>query len=131
MPQNIPAFFVHSLAVSVAGPLVGVVLFFVVMPSMLWTLIFLPLVLLGAYQIGLIPAFLTSIVLFFARTHLKRPLAALVTAIAAATFGAAWVYWLVPVGQNHSLHITLIAVSAAASLFFSVPKWDGRQPLGQ
>lgn len=131
MPRGTLVFLQHSLAVSVAGPLVGMVLFFVILPGMLVTLIFLPLVLLGAYQIGLVPAFLTSIVLFFTRTRLKRSLAVVVTALAAAAFGAVWTYWVIPVGKDHRLHITIIGVAAAASLFFSIPKWDGRQPLGQ
>ena len=130
MPRGTIAFIQHSLAVSVAGPLAGMVLYFVIAPGMLVTLVFLPVVLLGAYQIGLIPAFLTSIVLFFARTRLKRSLAVLVTAIAAATFGAIWAYWMFPVDTDHRLHMKISVVSAAASLMFSIPKWDGRQPLG-
>jgi hypothetical protein len=129
MPRGTMAFLQHTLTVSVAGPLVGTGLVFLVVPGMLVTVIFLPFVLLGAYQVGLVPAFLTSIVLFFARMRLRKPMAVLVSAVAAAMFGAIWTYWIIPVGMNHHLHWTIIAISAAASLFFSIPKWDGRQPL--
>lgn len=129
MTRGALAFLQHSLAVSVAGPLVGMVLFFVIAPGMLVTLFWLPLVLLAAFQIGLVPAFLTSIVLFFARTRLERIWTVLVTAVAAAVFGAIWTYWLLPDLRDHSLLMSITAVSAAASIVFSVPKWDGRQPL--
>ena len=129
MPRSIRDFLQQSLAVSIAGPLVGMVAFFALQPGLLFFAIFaLPLVFAATYAVGLVPAFLTSVVLFLARPRFGKLVTVLVTAAAAALFATIWVIWMFPGrhGQAPNVRVFIAAVSAGASLIFSVPKWDAK-----
>jgi hypothetical protein len=127
MPRGTLAFLQHSLAISVVGPLVGLVAFFFIAPGLLFfALLALPFAFAAAYSVGLVPAFLTSIVLFLARRHFGKLMTVVITAVAAALFATIWVLWVFP-GPHHqarSFLVFIAAVSAGTSLIFSIPKWD-------
>ena len=131
MRRAVLDFLKQSLAMSLAGPLVGLIVLIAIQPGLLAlaALTFtLPFLVLGAWAVGSVPAFLTSIVLYFARSRLDKISTVLVSAGAAAGFGATWVYWIGHGRPGYSSEFIMFVapVSAAASLMFSVPKWDAR-----
>lgn len=131
MPRGVVDFLKQSLAISLAGPLVGLIVLIAIRPGLLAlaALTFtLPFLVLGAWAVGSVPAFFTSIVLYFVRSRIKWLPTVFVTAVAAAGFGATWVYWIGNGrdGYSSDFPVFVAALSAAASLMFSVPKWDAR-----
>jgi hypothetical protein len=131
MRGRVANFLKQSLAISVAGPMVGLIVVIVIRPGLVALAaltLTLPFLVLGAWVVGSVPAFFTSIVLYFARSRLGRLSTVLVTASAAAGFGAAWTLFAFrdAHGQPANFPIFIAALSAAASLMFSVPKWDAR-----
>jgi hypothetical protein len=133
--QTASNFWKLALAMSVGGPIVGLLMVMVVRPGILAfaALTFtLPFLVLGAYVFGLVPAFLTSVVFYFAGARVGRFATALITAVAAAGFTAAWLYWLLhhAHGQQPRYDPYMAAIAATASLVFSLPKWDAREATG-
>src|SRR5690349_4637082 len=97
MPRSVRALLQQSLAISVAAPLVGMVVFFAIWPGLLVFAVFAaPFVFAATYAVGFVPAFLTSLVLFFARPRLGRLMRVEVTAAAASLFATTWVLWMFP-----------------------------------
>jgi hypothetical protein len=131
MRGPIADFLKQSLAISVGGPLAGLLVVIAVRPGLLVLAAFtftLPFMVLGAWFVGSVPAFFTSVVLYFARSRLGRLSTVLVTAVAAAGFGAAWTLVIFHDAHGQSIRFAAVvaALSAASSLTFSVPKWDAR-----
>jgi hypothetical protein len=132
MPHTASAFFKQLAAGSLGGPMVGLLLFIAIKPQLLFLaalFVALPLMILSAYVLGLIPSMATSIVLFFARTRLGKPVTVIVTAIAASVFAT---LWCLAIGTGSHAHgqatflMFIAAVAAASSLAFTIPEWDAR-----